>query len=136
MAASDLDKTSSTGDGTIYYPSGNIAVIVCKQASGQIITFFSDNKSSQIIASFNAKGVGFVYFPTGKPWYAMFETFTVAILNAVAVKLSFTWIVHCMILPSRVRSLCNLLTHLIVPVTATCAPAGSTATVFTQNTLA
>ncbi|GIM00672.1 hypothetical protein Vretimale_5616, partial [Volvox reticuliferus] len=74
VASSELDKTNpSTGDGTIFYPSGNIAVIVCKQPGGQIITFFSDSKSSEILASFNAQGVGFVYYPTGKPWLVVTE---------------------------------------------------------------
>lgn len=43
-----LDQTSATGDGCIFYPSGNIAVVVCKQEAGHIITFFTDSQSSQV----------------------------------------------------------------------------------------
>ncbi|EFJ47483.1 hypothetical protein VOLCADRAFT_91846 [Volvox carteri f. nagariensis] len=84
VAISDLDKTNpSTGDGTIFYQSGNIAVIVCKQSGGQIITFFSDSKSSEILASFNAQGVGFVYYPTGKPCCDSINLCAASILRSI-----------------------------------------------------
>ena len=43
-----IDRIGPTGDGMCFYPSGNIAVVVCKQASGAIITFMSDHKDSQV----------------------------------------------------------------------------------------
>lgn len=43
-----LDQISTSGDGCVFYPSGNIAVVVCKQEAGHIITFFSDSKDSQV----------------------------------------------------------------------------------------
>ncbi|PNH03871.1 hypothetical protein TSOC_010027 [Tetrabaena socialis] len=54
---SDLDKTTAQGDGMVYYPSGNLAVAIIKQPAGHIITFFSDARASQVLASFDAQGV-------------------------------------------------------------------------------
>ncbi|PNW80556.1 hypothetical protein CHLRE_07g322550v5 [Chlamydomonas reinhardtii] len=61
-------------EGIIHYPSGNIAVVACKQAAGFVVTFMSDSKNSQILASFDSKGVGGVNYLNGRPWLVVTES--------------------------------------------------------------
>lgn len=66
--SSSLDKITARGDGMVFYPSGNIAVIVCFNPEGQLVTFMSDSLNSQVLANFDYRGVGSCNYPNGKPW--------------------------------------------------------------------
>lgn len=68
-----IDRIGPTGDGMCFYPSGNIAVVVCKQPSGALVTFMSDHKDSQVLACFDSHGVGSVNYTNGKPWLVVTE---------------------------------------------------------------
>jgi len=70
---SSLDKTNSQGDGFIYYPSGRVAVVVCKGPAGQMVTFMADTEKNQILATFNHLGVGGVQYTNGTPWLVVTE---------------------------------------------------------------
>ncbi|KAI8469451.1 MAG: hypothetical protein J3K34DRAFT_469930 [Monoraphidium minutum] len=77
--AGRLDMLSAEGEGTIYYPSGRIALTACKSADGFFYTFTADAARFQargaarpsqaaVLASFDADGVGGVNRLDGKPW--------------------------------------------------------------------
>mmetsp|Transcript_570 Transcript_570/g.1544 ORF Transcript_570/g.1544 Transcript_570/m.1544 type:complete len:486 (-) Transcript_570:164-1621(-) len=72
--ASEEDKLVSLNadgtDGTIIYPSKNIAVVVCKQLAGLVITVWSDHdkRNAKVLATFDNHGVGGMSYPNGKPW--------------------------------------------------------------------
>ncbi|KAG2450484.1 hypothetical protein HYH02_004985 [Chlamydomonas schloesseri] len=70
----DLQPNMEPTEGVITYPSGNTAVVACKQAAGYVVTFMSDSKNSQILASFDSKGVGGVNYPNGRPWLVVTES--------------------------------------------------------------
>jgi hypothetical protein len=70
---SHLDRTNpQTGDGTLCYPSGNVAVVICSAAPGFNYCFFTDG-SSTILATFDVRGIGGVSFRNGKPWLVVGE---------------------------------------------------------------
>uniref|UniRef100_A0A6U1HT32 FAM194 C-terminal domain-containing protein n=1 Tax=Tetraselmis chuii TaxID=63592 RepID=A0A6U1HT32_9CHLO len=74
VAEEVVDKIDATGNGVIWYPSGNIAVNVSigDVASGGLPTrqaiFMSDKRKPVVLASFDHNGEGFVNYASGKPW--------------------------------------------------------------------
>jgi len=63
------DKLNADGEGIILYPSGRIALTVCKTPDGSFYTFTSDTDRSFVLACFDADGIGGVnYSSDGKPW--------------------------------------------------------------------
>ncbi|GBF98404.1 hypothetical protein Rsub_10469 [Raphidocelis subcapitata] len=67
-ARSRLEVLSSSGEGTIFYPSGHIALTVCRSDDGFFHMFSSDTDRLQVLANFDPDGCGGVNYPDGKPW--------------------------------------------------------------------
>ncbi len=59
-------KTKNPPPGS--YPSGRIALTVCRSPNGFFHTFTSDSDRSQVLGCFDADGVGGVNHPDGRPW--------------------------------------------------------------------
>jgi len=91
-----LDKIDDrTGNGVIWYPSGNIAVnmSVGDVASGGLPTrqalFMADKRKPVVLASFDQNGEGFINYANGKPWLLVnrLKGFTVSGENGSIVQL-------------------------------------------------
>ncbi|KIZ01656.1 flagellar associated protein [Monoraphidium neglectum] len=68
MATDRLDLLNAEGEGTIYYPSGRIALTVCKSPDGFFHTFTADSQRFQVLANFDSDGIGGANHPDGRPW--------------------------------------------------------------------